>query len=160
MRHSTLKSLAQELGLLEEATISKSATGETLNVLEVDIRRRVAWVVITMEFGLAHSLGRPNAFCISHDHLDIKFPQLVDDRFITPQGILPGAKPIWAKCIAIHFFKMRLLQAEIRRTLYLNKREAPVNDQDPWFDQILAKIDNWVESCPKEDGGSGLSKTW
>lgn len=152
--------LAQELGLLEEANITKSARGESLNDLEVDMRRRVAWVVITMEFGLSHSLGRPNAFCISHDHLDIKFPQLVDDQFITAQGILPGAKPIWAKCIAIHFFKMRLLQAEIRRTLYLNKREAPVSDQDPWFEQILAKIDDWVELCPKEDGGSGLSKTW
>ncbi|EED24321.1 C6 transcription factor, putative [Talaromyces stipitatus ATCC 10500] len=152
--------LTQELGLLEEDNITKSASGEPLNVLEMDMRRRVAWVVITMEFGLAHSLGRPNAFCISHDHLNIKFPQLVDDRFITAQGILTGAKPIWAKCIAIHFFKMRLLQAEIRRTLYLNKREAPLSDQDPWFEQMLTKIDHWVESCPKEDGGSGLSKTW
>lgn len=152
--------LTQELGFLEEATITKSSSGESLNVLEVDMRRRLAWVVITMEFGLAHSLGRPNSFCMSHDHLDIKFPELVDDRFITAQGILPGAKPILAKCIAIHFFKMRLIQAEIRRTLYLNKRETPLNDQDPWFEQIMAKVNHWVDSCPKQDGGSGLSETW
>ncbi|OKL59934.1 hypothetical protein UA08_04594 [Talaromyces atroroseus] len=152
--------LTQELGLLEENTITTAPTGEALDTLEVDMRRRLAWVVITMEFGLAHSLGRPSSLCISHDHLDIKFPELVDDRFITRQGILPGAKPILAKCIAIHFFKMRLLQAEIRRTLYLNKRESPSTDQDPWFSCILAKLDHWVESCPKEDGGSGLSKTW
>lgn len=152
--------LTQELGLLEEITITKSPTGETLDVLEIDMRRRLAWVVITMEFGLAHSLGRSSSLCISHDHLDIKFPELVDDRFITRQGILPGAKPILAKCIAIHFFKMRLLQAEIRRTLYLNKQKAPLTDQDPWFSQMQEKLDHWVKSCPKEDGGSGLSETW
>ncbi|KAH8697459.1 putative C6 transcription factor [Talaromyces proteolyticus] len=152
--------LAQELGLTEEATITKSPTGEPLDFLEVDMRRRLVWVVITMEFGLAHSLGRPNSFCLSHDHLDIKFPELVDDRFITPHGILAGAKPILAKCIAIHFFKMRLLQAEVRRTLYLNKRETPVDHQDPWVEQMVAKLDHWVSSCPKEDGGSGLGETW
>jgi hypothetical protein len=152
--------LAQELGLTEEATITKSPTGEPLNVLEVDLRRRLAWVIVTMEFGLAHSLGRANSFCVSHDHLDINYPELVDDRFITPQGILPGAKPILAKCIAIHFFKMRLLQAEARRVLYLNKRETPVDHQDPWFEQFGAKLDYWVASCPKQDGGSGLGETW
>jgi Fungal specific transcription factor domain len=152
--------LTQELGLLEEVTITTAPTGEAYDTLEVDMRRRLAWVVITMEYGLAHSLGRPSSLCISYDHLDIKFPELVDDRFITRQGILPGAKPILAKCIAIHFFKMRLLQAEARRTLYLNKRETPSTDQDPWFSYFQAKLDHWVESGPEEDGGTGLSKTW
>jgi hypothetical protein len=152
--------LAQELKLTEEATITKSPSGEPLNALEIDMRRRLAWIVISMEFGLSHSLGRPNAFCMTHDHLDVKFFELVDDRFITPQGILPDSKPILAKCIAIHFFKMRLLQAEIRRRLYLNKRETPADDQDPWFAQMLAKMDHWVVSCPKHDGGTGLSEAW
>ena len=64
------------------------------------------------------------------------------------------------KCITIHFFKMTLLQAEIRRTLYLKKRETPVDDQDPWFTNMLNKLDYWVESCPKNDEGSGLSEVW
>jgi hypothetical protein len=152
--------LAQDLGLLEEATITKSPTGEPLNCLEADMRRRLAWIVISMEFGLAHSLGRPSAFCLSHDHLDLKFFELVDDRYITPQGILPESKPILGKCIAIHFFKMRLLQAEIRRMLYLKRRETPADDQDPWFTQMLEKVDRWVAECPKNDGGSGLSELW
>ena len=152
--------LAQELGILEEATIDKSPTGEKLNCLEVDMRRRVAWVLISNEFGLAHSLGRPSSVCISHDHLDLKFFELVDDRYITSQGIRPGSKPVLSKCIAIHFFKMRLLQGEIRRTLYLKKRETPVDDQDPWFTQMLEKVDRWVAECPKNDGGSGLTELW
>lgn len=152
--------LSQDLRLTDEATVTRSPTGEPLNALEVDMRRRLFWIVTSMEYGLSHSLGRPSAFCVSHDHIDVKFFELVDDRFITPDGILPGAKPILAKCIAIHFFKMRLLQAEIRRTLYLKKRDTPLTDEDPWFTQMLAKLDHWVASCPKNDGGSGLSEKW
>ncbi|KAL1997865.1 hypothetical protein VTN02DRAFT_545 [Thermoascus thermophilus] len=152
--------LCQELRLTEEATITKSPTGERLNPLEIDMRRRLFWIVTSMEYGLSHSLGRPSAFCVSHDHIDVQFFELIDDRFITPEGILPQGKPILAKCIAVHFFKMRLLQAEIRRTLYLKKRDTPVDDRDPWFAQMLAKLDHWVASCPKNDGGSGLSEKW
>ncbi|KAE8383587.1 fungal-specific transcription factor domain-containing protein [Aspergillus bertholletiae] len=152
--------LCQDLGLIDEATITKSPSGEPLNPLEIDMRRRLFWIVTSMEFGLSHSLGRPSCYSVSHDHIRVKFFELVDDKFITPDGILPGGKPILPKCIAIHFFKMRLLQLEIRRTLYLNKRDAPVDDQDPWFQQMLNKLDYWVASCPKNDGGSGLSEKW
>jgi hypothetical protein len=152
--------LCQDLGLTDEATITTSPSGGLLNPLEIDMRRRLFWIVTSMEFGLSHSLGRPSCYSVSHDHMQVKSFELVDDKFITPDGILPGGKPILAKCIAIHFFKMRLLQLEIRRTLYLNKRDTPVDDQDPWFQQMLNKIDYWVSSCPKNDGGSGLSEKW
>ncbi|OJJ49340.1 hypothetical protein ASPZODRAFT_129778 [Penicilliopsis zonata CBS 506.65] len=152
--------LCQDLQLTEESTITKSLTGETLNPLEIDMRRRLFWIVTGMEFGLSHSLGRPCSLSVSCDHMDVGYFELVDDKFITADGVVPGSKPILGKCIAIHFLKMRLLQAEIRRMLYLNKRETPVDDQDPWFAQMLAKLDHWVASCPKNDGGSGLSEQW
>ncbi|KAF7585169.1 hypothetical protein BBP40_011903 [Aspergillus hancockii] len=152
--------LCQDLGLTDEATITTSPSGALLNPLEIDMRRRLFWIVTSMEFGLSHSLGRPSCHSVSHDHMQVKSFEVVDDKFITAEGILPGGKPILAKCIAIHFFKMRLLQLEIRRTLYLNKRDTPVDDQDPWFQQMLNKIDYWVSSCPKNDGGSGLSEKW
>ena len=152
--------LCQDLGLTDESTITKSPSGQPLDFLEIDMRRRLFWIITSMEYGLSHSLGRPSAFCVSHDHINVKFFEMVDDRYITPGGLLPGSQPIMKKCIAIHFFKMRLLQAEIRRTLYLQKRPAPVSDQDPWFQQMLAKMDHWVASCPKNDEGSGLSEVW
>ncbi|TPX24311.1 hypothetical protein DIZ76_013657 [Coccidioides immitis] len=156
----TAVKICQDLGLTDETTIATSPTGEPLNCLEVDMRRRLFWIVTSMEYGLSHSLGRPSAFCVTHDHINVKFFEIVDDKYITPQGVLPEAQPIMKKCIAIHFFKMRLLQAEIRRTLYLRKRDTPIDDQDPWFSQMLEKIDKWVNSCPTNDEGSGLSPVW
>ncbi|PLB38784.1 putative C6 transcription factor [Aspergillus candidus] len=152
--------LSQELGLMTESTVVRSPSGAPLNPLEIDMRRRLFWIVLSMEYGLSHSLGRPSSFSVHHDFIDVKFFEMVDDKYITAEGIIPGGVPILPKCIAIHFFKMRLLQSEIRRTLYLNKRETPLDDQDPWFSQMLCKLDYWVASCPKKDGGSGLSATW
>ncbi|KKZ65313.1 hypothetical protein EMCG_08829 [[Emmonsia] crescens] len=151
--------LCQDLGLTDETTITKSSSGP-LDCLELDMRRRLFWIITSMEYGLSHSLGRPSAFGVTHDHINVEFFSMVDDRFITRGGILPGSQPIMKKCIAIHFFKMRLLQAEIRRTLYLKKRDRPLDDEDPWFTDMLAKLDHWVTSCPKNDEGSGLSELW
>jgi Fungal specific transcription factor domain len=152
--------LCQELGLCSERTIKEWPKGTRLNTLEVDMRRRLFWIITSMEYGLAHSLGRPSAFGITVDHIDVGFFELCDDRFITPSGLLAGHQPVMKKCISIHFFRMRLLQAEIRRTLYLKKRGSPLNDQDPWFSNMQRKLDEWVANCPKNDEGSGLSEAW
>ena len=152
--------LCQELGLCEEKTIKEYPSGNRFNVLEVDMRRRLFWIITSMEYGLAHSLGRPSAFGITVDHIDVEFFELCDDRYITANGLMPGHYPVMKKCISVHFLKMRLLQAEVRRTLYLKKRDAPLNDQDPWFFYMHNKVDDWVKSCPKNDEGSGLSEIW
>ncbi|KIW18377.1 hypothetical protein PV08_02665 [Exophiala spinifera] len=152
--------LCQELGLCEEETIHKPPSGARPNALEVDMRRRLFWIITSMEYGLSHSLGRPSAFGVSIDNINVNFFELCDDRFISADGLLPGHHPIMKKCISIHFFKMRLLQAEIRRTLYLCKRDSPTQDTDPWFHQMLQKIDDWVRDCPQNDEGSGLSEAW
>jgi hypothetical protein len=156
----TAAKLCQDLGLTEEATITKSPCGKCLNPLEIDMRRRLFWIVLSMELGLSHSLGRCSSYCVSHDHINVKFFELVDDRYITAEGVTPGAKPILSKCLAVHFFKMRLLQLEPRRVLYSNRRPIPLNDQDPWFTQMLAKLDHWMATTPKNDDGSGLSVKW
>jgi len=152
--------LCQDLGLCDEATIDKPPSGIALNFLEVDMRRRLFWIITSMEYGLSHSLGRPSAFGVSVDNINVGFFQLCDDRFISPDGLLPGHHPVMKKCISVHFLKMRLLQAEIRRTLYLRKRDVPTSDQDPWFAQMLNKIDVWIRDTPKNDEGSGVSPAW
>ena len=155
--------LCQVLGITEEADIAPVNVinqQPQFSVLEVDMRRRMFWIVTSMEFGLAHSLGRPSAFGTTFDHINVRWFEAVDDRFITESGVTLGCPRSIKKRIAIHFFKMRLLQAEIRRKLYLKKRAEPLSDQDPWFLAIQAKLEDWLVSGPTDDEGSGLSETW
>lgn len=150
--------LCQALGLTEEATIAPA--DKRFNTLEVDMRRRLFWIITSMEYGLAHSLGRPSSFGTRPDYIDVGFFQTVDDRHITHEGVRPGSPSCIKKLIAIHFFKMRLLQAEIRFMLYLNKKPAPIDDTHSWFIDMEAKLNEWKKSVPQNDEGSGLSEVW
>ncbi|KAI9839893.1 MAG: hypothetical protein M1819_000085 [Sarea resinae] len=151
--------ICQALGLSEESTITLSASRAPLDPLEIDMRRRLFWVITSMEFGLSHSLGRPSAFEISPENIDVGFFEPVDDTRITREKILPGL-PSRKKQIAIHFFRMRLLQLEIRRMLYQRKREEPKDDSHPWFIEMEEKLERWRYANPTNDEGSGLSATW
>ncbi|KAF1955934.1 hypothetical protein CC80DRAFT_492861 [Byssothecium circinans] len=152
--------LCQALGLHEEKTITRGPGGRPADPLAVDMRRRLFWCLLTMEYGLSHSLGRPSHFATRSEHIDVNFGELVDDVFITKEAILPAPQASLKKWIGIHFFKMRMLQLEIRRKLYQRKRPEPKNDQDPWFAQMQDKLEGWRDTSPEMDGGSGLNKVW
>jgi type II secretory pathway pseudopilin PulG len=153
--------LSQSLGINEERTITRTQTGAQADPLEVDMRRRLFWCTLVMELGLSHALGRPSTLATHQDHIDVDFFEPVADEYITADGILPGApRPNLKKWIAIHFFKMRMLQLEIRRKLYQKKRATPKDDKDMWFLQMNAKLESWRDASPTKDEGSGLNKVW
>jgi hypothetical protein len=153
--------LLQALGFHEEKTITRGRADGRPNALEVDMRRRLFWCITVMDFGLAHSLGRPAMLATSHDHIDVGWFEMCDDAYIKPEGVDPAApKPTLKKWIAVHFFKMRLLQLEIRRKLYQRKRSSPVDDTDPWFKYMDAKLCAWRDASPDCDEGIGLNKIW
>ncbi|EMD95858.1 hypothetical protein COCC4DRAFT_18753 [Bipolaris maydis ATCC 48331] len=152
--------LCQALGLHEEKTISMGPGGRSADPLEVDMRRRLFWSILTMDYGLSHSLGRPAHFATRREHIDVKFGELVDDCYITREGIKPAPQASLKKWIGQHFYKMRLLQLEIRKMLYQKKKPEPKDDQHPWFAQMQAKIEAWRDTSPEMDGGSGLNKVW
>lgn len=148
--------LCQQLGLAEEKTIGQGVSLGQVDPLQMDMRRRLSWIVLSMEFGLAHSLGRPNGYATGQDHVDVGFFATVDDEYITSSGIISNQRSE-KKTMAVHFFKMRLLQAEIRRVLYQRKRSQPKNDSHPWFAQMEEKLQSWLDACPTEPS---WSKPW
>ncbi|KAI1102789.1 fungal-specific transcription factor domain-containing protein [Jackrogersella minutella] len=136
--------ICQQLGFADEKTISIGAN----DPLTLDMRRRVRWIISTMELGLAYSMGRPNGFAKSNDIIDVGFFETVSDANISENGIIPGP-PDERKLIAIHFCKMRQHQAEIRRCLYEKKYSEPKDDRHPWFAEMEAKMDRWLKESPE-----------
>ncbi|CAK7262918.1 hypothetical protein SEPCBS57363_000301 [Sporothrix epigloea] len=136
--------ICQQLAITDEKTI---ASGSQVNALQLDLRRRLSWIVATMELGLAHSMGRPNGLSKGNDFIDVGFFADIDDQYIKETGIEPG--PISdKKRVAIHFCKMRMCQAEIRRVLYEKKRSEPQHENHPWFAQMETKMQQWLDSAP------------
>ncbi|KAK0889762.1 hypothetical protein LTR02_015207 [Friedmanniomyces endolithicus] len=153
--------LLQALGFHEEKTITRGRPDGKVDFLEIDMRRRLFWCIIVMDFGLAHSLGRPAMLATGHDHIDVGWFETCDDVHIKPEGVDAAAiRPTLKKWIAIHFFKMRILQLEIRRKLYQRKRASPIDDSDPWFTYMDGKLCAWRDAAPNNDEGTGLDKAW
>ncbi|KAF7559542.1 hypothetical protein G7046_g4623 [Stylonectria norvegica] len=137
--------ICQQEGLTTDKTIT---AGYNLDPKIIDMRRRILWTVVAMEYGLAHSMGRPNSFATGNDRMDVEFFADVDDENITKDGIRPGP-PSERKLIAIHFYKMRMLQAEIRRSLYEKKRPEPKDDSHPWYARVNAMNQEWLDASPE-----------
>ena len=72
------------------------------------MRRRLFWCILTMDYGLSHSLGRPSHFATHTDFVGVGFCELVDDAYITREGIRQAPQASLKKWIAIHFYKMPL----------------------------------------------------
>lgn len=137
--------ICQQLTIADEKTIT---SGFQVDPLQLDMRRRLCWIVATMELGLAHSMGRPNGLSKGNDLIDVGFFADVDDEYITENGIQPGP-PSEKKRVAIHFCRMRICQAEIRRVLYEKKRPEPRSEDHPWFIQMEKKIQKWLDTAPE-----------
>lgn len=146
--------LCQQLGLTEEKSIVQPIG--LVDPLQLDMRRRLSWIVLSMEFGLAHSMGRPNAYATGQDHVDVGFFAPIDDEYITAEGIVSDSVSE-KKTVAIHFLRMRLLQAEIRRVLYQKKRPEPKSVDHPWYTKMQQKIQDWVDAAPSNPP---WSKPW
>lgn len=142
--------ICQQLGLADEKTIAGGSYSMGADPLTLDMRRRLSWIVTLMEFGLAHSMGRPNGFAKSDDLVDVGFFEPVDDQYITEEGIVPGAPRSQKKLVAIHFCRMRLVQAEIRRVLYEKKRAEPRDENHSWFVQMEQKARDWLADSPTD----------
>jgi hypothetical protein len=138
--------ICQQLGLAEEETLYTRFSGDRL--IE-DMARRMSWIVAGNEFGLAHTMGRPNGWAKGNDLIDVKFFEAVDDEYIVEGGPTDG--PLSEKkLVAIHFCKMRVRQAEIRRLCYEKKRPEPQDDTSPSFVDMERKLQQWLDTAPEE----------
>ncbi|KAK4202411.1 fungal-specific transcription factor domain-containing protein [Triangularia verruculosa] len=141
--------ICQQWALGDESTL---AMGDT-DPQSLDLKRRLVWIVLTTELGLAHMLGRPNGFSRTGDMISVKFFEAVEDDVITPEATpetIQQGRLCERKAIAIHYCKVRLLQAEIRRVLYEQERPARITDADPWFQQMDQKLKDWFKACPEQ----------
>lgn len=147
-----------------------------------DLRRRLWWCTYSFDRLVSLCVGRP--FGISDQVITTEFPSLLEDRFITPSGIVqPPAemlRPTY-KLVAHHYFRLRLLQSEILQVLQFRQaqsaRASGQNNQNPYMhtelpSPFLYKFDSfrswridvdrrlweWKNSAPrKEDAGVAFS---
>lgn len=88
-----------------------------------DLRRRLWWCVYSFDRLVATCVGRP--FGISDQAISTEFLSMMDDKYITKSGFLaaPDGAPSY-KHVAVHYFKLRLLQSEIHDVLQYQQAQG------------------------------------
>lgn len=142
-----------------------------------DMKRRLWWCTYSIDRLVSTCVGRP--FGIPDECVSTKFPSLLDDRYITPEGFLeapPGAPSY--KHIAYYYFKMRLLQSEILQVLlhqthnlsahppsspypneHPNRLQPPFlagHTIDSWHKDITRRVKAWHDQAPRSKSMTGV----
>lgn len=141
--------LGIDLGLHHEEDPEPSPTAETEGEQDpvkgrrqwiLDLRRRLFWCVYSFDRLVSISVGRP--FGITDQVITAPFPSLLDDEYITPEGIKQPPKTAVTsyKTISHHYFHLRLLQSEILQVLQYQtaqKTHHKAGHPNPFLDSSL-----------------------
>lgn len=135
--------LAIELGL-HRSVKRWAPESNTLSELDIEMRRRTFWTILTVNITLSGKLGRPMP--LRNGDYDTEYPSPIDDDYIPGEGVEP---PRPMKCnheIGIQAFKIIPHYLELYSTIYSISRRpdtyiATVN-------KLEAKIRAWKEDLP------------
>jgi hypothetical protein len=122
---------------------------ESLDNLEIDMRRRLFWITYKMDRLLSQSLGRPPSIPDGFIHVPMSALQHDVDIVQGQFGSLTG-DPCAYKALFVHTIKLRQLQSEILNNTYgVNGQPAP---RPEWFDEMFEKLKSWLASAPDPRG--------
>lgn len=137
--------LAIELGL-HRSTKRLVQQGAQKSPLEIELRKRVFWSLLSIHVTLSGKLGRPMPMRLND--FDVELPEALDDELLSENGI-DTSKP--GKCthkIGIEAFKAVTLFMEMFTTIYAVKR-SPSGYVDV-VNRLENKVKEWRAQWPPE----------
>lgn len=123
-------------------------SGTTSNLIEVELRKRVFWSILTLEVSLSARLGRPMS--IRETDYDVELPERLDDEYITETGFLKKDESIedCAFDVSIEMFKFTALYIEMLGTLYAPARPSR-EKYVSLVEDLEGKLLKWRDNAPK-----------
>lgn len=125
----------------------------------LDLRRRLFWCTYALDRQVCVYLGRP--FGIPEHTIKVPFPSELDDTLIIDSSFGVPSTTILDysqekstsssyKTVALCFFKIRKLHAEIQSILYeCASLPRQYLSLDQWRHEMAVKLDTWYKECPK-----------
>ncbi|KAI9823247.1 MAG: hypothetical protein M1826_000190 [Phylliscum demangeonii] len=142
---SSTFTLALELGLHRSVSRWGNA-GPPKNVLEVEMRKRVFYALLSILVTLSGKLGRPMPIRLTD--MDVEYPEPVDDELLSEDGIDRARPGKCAYLIGIEVYKAAVLFLELFSSLYAVKR--PEQNHIALVTSLELKLTRWREQWPAE----------
>lgn len=125
-----------ELGLHREAPEAMQ-----LDNLTLDLRRRVFWTAYCYDRSICSALQRP--LSIPDKTINARFPSILDDRFIHPNGI--DESGVKTKIHMLRWIQFRQLQSAMIEVHFQNKPLAPDQKWEDWLSVMEQRLQKWYE---------------
>ncbi|KAG9249253.1 fungal-specific transcription factor domain-containing protein [Calycina marina] len=144
MLTQTTMALAVELGL--HRSVKKWVSDAAPSLLEVQMRQRIFWTLLSIHVTLSGKLNRP--MILNLEDFDVEVPQPVDDDLLSEIGLDTSRPGKCAHEIGIISYKMVLLFIDMYSTIYAVRAKA--EDYIPTVQRLEAKLQEWREQLPAE----------
>ena len=152
---SRLSTCYTHIGIVLRSSIRmglhRSISGK-FNPIEQEIRKRIFWVVRTMDIYVAVLLGLP--MYLSDDDFDQDIPLEIDDEFITSEEILPAPPGrLSVMCAFNAHTRLVDIMAKTTRYIYPVKNASSVDKQSYAVShekvrEIERDLQTWMEQLP------------
>ncbi|KAI9742897.1 MAG: hypothetical protein M1818_003626 [Claussenomyces sp. TS43310] len=145
---------AIELGLHRSA---KHQTAErVLTPLEIEMRKRVFWSILSIHVILGGKLGRP--IFLRSDDFDVEYPQQIDDDDISETSVDASRPDRCLHAIGIAAYKLLPLYMEMYGTVYAVRRRPEMYIE--MVNSLEARLQQWIEELPPDlvKGDSGNNR--
>ncbi|KAI9814705.1 MAG: hypothetical protein M1832_005704 [Thelocarpon impressellum] len=137
--------LAIEMGLHRSAR-RWLQTDLQKDVLEIELRKRVFYSILSIHVTLSGKLGRPMPVRV--EDFDVELPEPIDDELLTEAGLDTSRPGRCAFRIGIEAFKVLPLFMELNSTLYAARRTPRTYIET--VNRLEAKLKRWRERWPTE----------
>ena len=141
---SIVLDLAVELGLHRSAR--RWASSSKRSILEIEIRKRVFWSILSIHVIITGNLGRPVA--LRSDDFDVEMPEAIDDEALTEDGIDTSKAGSCNFLIATNCFPVIPIYMDVLSNIYAVKR-SPTNYVDTVL-RIEKRLCDWQETWSPE----------
>jgi hypothetical protein len=138
--------LAIDLGLHRSARVWVSPSSAS-NFLEIEMRKRVFWSILTVHITVSGKLGRPMA--LRPDDFDVEIPEALDDDLVSENGIDTTSPGKCTFLVSIQEFKLMFIFMDLYNIIYAVRRTSPevyVNT----VRQLDHRIQQWYDESPPE----------
>jgi hypothetical protein len=138
--------LAIDLGLHRSARVWVSPSSAS-NFLEIEMRKRVFWSILTVHIAVSGKLGRPMA--LRPDDFDVEIPEALDDDLVSENGIDTTSPGKCTFLVGIQGFKLMFIFMDLYNIIYAVRRTSPevyVNT----VRQLDHRIQQWYDESPSE----------
>jgi len=138
----TTLALALELGLNRSA--KRWVVESRPNLLDIEMRKRIFWIILAIDVTLSGKLGRPMR--LRYEDLDVEFPEVMDDELLSEDGLDMSRPGTCTHEIGLVAMRILPLFMELYSTIYAVRR-CPEN-YIKTVKSLEARVQKWKDDLP------------